>query len=607
MSSGNGDGDIPIAPEIRDHDEGSIEEKILGLAKPEITGDIQALAPEIDLTDTRDEVDEPKNKKPKIEKNRLVILYDKPRHQSIKTQLKRFEEQDWCNTEIVELNDIDSINENYANMVLDYLNICIEYNDEFGENLKKLNEYLHQNSDSDYLTQIKEVGYHINFDPNKKWEDYDEGEKVEYMNFLKTLKNTFGDKVIHCSIINKYEINTVYLTERNDLAKLGEEIQDDIKYWDNLKTFDYGDNCIRFFPGVKFPDSLENINISGSYSIETLTGFKMSNNLQILIACNNAITCIDNIKFPPNLKTLNLMDNRIYFLTYVEFPNNLKQLNLSHNRIDSLKSIEFPQLLESLSLSFNPIDNMKGVKFPDYLKFLDICCIPNDSMTGIKFPDLLISLNLQESMTNTRGLKLPPLLKELNLGSNGVNSINPLKLPNTIEDLYLGHNNIKTLNKVQFPSNLKRLFLGNNLITTLKNVIFPAGLEVLDLEMDPDLEDNDKRINSLKDVMFPSRLLVLKLGYQSIKALESVEFPPSLVHLDLSYNELKIIRNIKFGNNLKVLDLSGNQELTDLDQILIPDSVTELRIPSHLVPDLPASIVERANREELIIKKSLPF
>lgn len=542
-----------------------------------------------------------------VEKHRLIILYDKPRYTHMKILLDGLQNTKDEQVSVIELNSIETAfsDPEVSKTEYQYLNICVEYNDEFENNLKKLNDFIENNSQK--IQAIPEIAYHFHFDSRKKWEDYQDYEKQEYLKFLSALGKVAGDQVVQCSVINKYEINTIYLTERNDLAKLGQEIQDDIQNWKNLKIFDYGENCIRFFPGVKFPDSLETLNIGGGYSLETLAGFKMPPNLKTLIACNGSISSIDNVSFPVTLQKLQLVENKLYFLNYVEFPPKLELLDISQNRIDSLRGVNFPRNLKTLSLSQNPIECIKGAKFPESLDYLDLSCIPNESMTGVKFPDLLQSLNLQQSMTNTRGLKLPPFLKEVNLGYNGVNSINPLKLPNSITCLYLGNNNIKTLNKVQFPTALRELYLGNNLITTLKNVQFPLGLELLDLEMDPDIDENDKHITTLKDVIFPHHLKVLKLGYHSIKSVESVEFPYSLTSLSLAYNELKVIRNVRFGNNLKVLDLSGNQELTNIDQLLIPESVTDLRIPSQLVSNLPAYIVERANKKQLVISKSLPY
>lgn len=575
----------------------NLSQAISNLSSPKSQQDLISSHPTIPApTDT------PSVQAPPPTLSRLVLLGGIPKHQLVGTQLRQLSQLG--NMDTLHLSEVEKFDElAFVLKPYHYLTIIFEYEDGVGEIIAKIIDFIEKKPS--FIAGFQEIGYHIRFD-DKKWSEYLDSDKSLYFNFLSALSK-YGEKVYHVSVINKYHPDTIYLTEKEDLTKLGEEIQDDIKHWPNLKIFDYGDNCIRFLPGVKFPESLEILNLDGSLCIETLNGFKLPNNLKLLIASNNSITSIDGLKFPSGLETLSLTGNKLYFLNYVELPNNLKTLDLSHNRIENTRGIDFPRNLELLSLAFNPIDNIKGLKFPESLRYLDVSCIPNDSMTGIKFPDLLVSLNLQESMTNTRGLKLPNYVKHLNLGNNGVNSVNPLKLPSSIETLYLGNNNIKTLNKVQFPMSLKSLYLGNNLITTLKNVIFPSGLEVLDLEMDPNAEDNDKRIGNLKDVILPQNLRVLKLGYQGIKLLENFEFPLGLEELDLSYNDLKLIKNIKFHNNLKILDLSGNQELIEIDQFLIPESVTELRIPSQLIPNLPGYIIERANSKELTITKSLPF
>lgn len=486
-----------------------------------------------------------------------------------------------------------------------YVNFCIEYDETFSESLDKIMRFCE--SERNIFAKADEIAYHFIFEKGKKWASYTQAEKTLYENFLACLNRVAGEKVTQCSLVNKYDMSTVYVTEKEDLARLGQEIQADCDYWKNLKIFDYGENCIRFLPGVKFPDSVQVINIGGGSSLETLAGFKMPAHLKVLIASKGLIPSIDYISFPQSLERLDLLQNRIFFLNYVEFPPHLKALDLSQNRIDSLKNVVLPRGLEYFSVSHNPIECIKGVRFPETIQYLDLSCIPNESMTGIKFPDATVSLNLQQSMTNTRGLKLPPFVKELNLACDGVNSINPLRLPNSIEKLFLAHNNIKSLSKVAFPSALRELYLGNNMITTLKNVQFPPGLEVLDLEMDPYAEENEKYITTLKDVVLPPNLRILRLGYHLIKAIESMEFPYNLQELSLQYNDLRVFRNIRFGPKLRILDLSGNQDLLSVDSVVFPESLVEFRIPSLLLNNLPATVVERANKHELTLTKSMPY
>lgn len=485
------------------------------------------------------------------------------------------------------------------------VHFCIDYDDSFEENVRRLSYFIVENPP--LLRMCTSISYHIVFDPSKRWSEYPEGDIAQYEAFIDVLAKNHASKVVQCSLVNKYNKSTVYITEKEDLVKLGQEIQGDVSRWPNLRVFDYGENCIRFLPGVKFPNSLEVLNIGGGDSLETLAGFKMPPKLRVLNASRGMLTSIDYTSFPLGLESLDLLANKLFFLNYVELPRVLRHLDLSQNNIESLKSTIFPKGLKHLSISNNPIDCIKGVRFPESVEYLDVSCIPNESMTGIKFPDNTIWLNLQQSMTNTRGLKLPPFVKELNMAGNGVNSINPLKLPNSIEKLFLANNNIKTLNKVAFPSTLRELYLGNNMITTLKNVQFPPTLDVLDMEMDPHVEENEKFITTLKDAVLPLNLRVLRLGYHLIKAIESLEFPHNLEELALQYNDLRVFRNVRFGPKLTKLDLSGNEELMSIENVFFPASLRELKIPSTLVHNLPTTIVERANRHELVLLKSLPY
>ena len=68
-----------------------------------------------------------------------------------------------------------------------------------------------------------------------KWKEYTKSEVKKYTEFLKVLRDAGASKVVHCSVINKYDMDTVYITEKEDLAKLGKEIQLDIDFWENLE------------------------------------------------------------------------------------------------------------------------------------------------------------------------------------------------------------------------------------------------------------------------------------------------------------------------------------------------------------------------------------
>lgn len=456
------------------------------------------------------------------------------------------------------------------------------------------------------LTQCEKLSFHIIFPLSFKWKNAPKDLIDSYYRFMDALKEAAGTKVQQCSIIRKYNSRTVCNSDIDALVALGKDISDDIGRWDNLRILDYSYNCLRLLPGVKLPDSLEVLNLGGSQSLETLAGFLIPPNLRVLEVTDGLLKSIDYV-FPSSLRRLILRRNLIYSLDYVKLPPLLVALDLSENRIDTIKYVNFPRELTYLSIAHNPIECMKGARFPEKLEYLDISCIPNESMAGIKFPDSTLFLNLQLSMTSTRGLKLPVHVKELNMACDGVNSINPLKLPNSIEKLFLSNNNIKTLSKVNFPDALRELYLGSNLITSLKNVLFPSTLEVLDLDMNPDLEDNEKDISSLKDVILPANLRILRLGYHLIKAIESMEFPFFLEELSLQYNDLRMFRNVKFGPKLRLLDLSGNQELMSIDNVLFPETLVDMRIPSTLLSNLPANIVMRANKGDLVLTKSLPY
>lgn len=524
----------------------------------------------------------------------LILIQDKNNHYpAIEKFISHFSNS---NVSQITMEELNLSSGSYNRM-----DICIEVYEGFEKHLEKLISFMMSNGS--YMASFPNIAYHIHYDPYSDWSEVKDSSKSLIMSAINTLRSVAGNNVVQASIIHKYNSSTVFITEKDQLEELGQQIQNDFLQFPKLHILDYRENGLRFFPGVKFPLSLQTLNIGGGVSLETLSGFKLPPSLKTLTVGSGSMTNIGNISFPSTLENLTVIENKIYFLDYVDFPPYLKHLDLSSNRIESLQDINFPLYLKSLNLSYNPIENIKGAKFPDKLEYLDISHIPNESMAGIRLPDLILSLNLQRSMTNIRGLKFPYNVKNLNIAHNGVNSVNPLKLPNSIENLHLGYNNIKTLNKVQFPTSLKTLYVGNNLITTLKNVQFPYTLEVLDFDNDAFREEQDKCLTSLKDVVFPPNLRVLKLGHHAIKSVEGIDMPANLTWLSLAHNGLKTIRNVTFGNNLKVLDLRGNLELYNIDQLQIPESVVDLRIPAQLISYLPAYIIERANKGQLTLSK----
>lgn len=482
----------------------------------------------------------------------------------------------------------------------DHVHLCVVYDGSFAATAQQLTQLCSGHSSIERCT---ELSLHFDFHGIAPWAEVAPDTKTAYTRFLDGVERFCGLKVVQFLVVAKYDALTAYVAAQEALAQLGAEIQADVARWHRLRVLDYLDNSVRLLPGVKFPDLVQALNLGGGRRLETLAGFKMPARLRVLDLLYNLLTLVDHVQFPATLARLSLRGNRIYFLDYAVFPAGLEALDLSENRLSSLKDVAWPRLLASLLVAHNPIECLKGVRFPESVTDLDVLCMPNESMTGIKFPDGVVRLNLQLLMINTRGLKLPPLVRELNMACDGVNSINPLKLPALLTKLYLAGNNIKTLTKVVFPPHLAELHLANNMLTTLRNVYLPSTLRVLDIQMDPH-GDTDKVLVSLKDMVWPESLTTLHLGYHLLKAVEGITFPPQLEELRLQYNGMRVFRNCRFGSRLRVLDLSGNQELLYLD-VLLPDSLRELLVPAPMLNNLPANLVERANRRELVIRKSV--
>ena len=184
----------------------------------------------------------------------LILIQDKNNHYpAIEKFISHFSNS---NVSQITMEELESSSGSYNRM-----DICIEVYEGFEKHLEKLVSFMMSNGS--YMASFPNIAYHIHYDPYSDWSEVKESSKSLIMSALNTLRSVAGNNVVQASIIHKYNSSTVFITEKDQLEELGLQIQNDFLQFPKLHTLDYRENGLRFFPGVKFPLSLQTLNIGG--------------------------------------------------------------------------------------------------------------------------------------------------------------------------------------------------------------------------------------------------------------------------------------------------------------------------------------------------------
>lgn len=151
------------------------------------------------------------------------------------------------------------------------------------------------------------------------------------------------------------------------------------------------------------------------------------------------------------LEKLSLNNNKIQAIDVEHFAKNtkLKLLDLSSNSLNVLDSASFVKLkaLETLDLSINP--DLSSVYFDQMDKLQDVI-VSNASLLNLRIPQNVNKIDAQFNKIAT--LKIDPntTLKELNIASNFLQSIDGLSVAEQLTMLDASNNNITRIDFTQF-------------------------------------------------------------------------------------------------------------------------------------------------------------
>lgn len=271
----------------------------------------------------------------------------------------------------------------------------------------------------------------------------------------------------------------------------------------------------------------------------------------------------DDLASFTQLKTLRLSSNSLYTTAKIPSLPTLENLYADGNFITDFSGITRQKNLQYLSLARNTADiDLKTLSSLSKLKELDLSGTNTKDYTPLKDFVSLRSLNLNAQKNNAFS-KFPVLtsLEEIDLSGNN-----------------FGSGNAGLMNLLAQFSSLKKINLGTNGISSL-NVLTNYYMQSRDwLGFFRDREEVKPLFEKLED---------LNVSGNSISDLEALVYYKNLKRLDLSSNTVSDISILGAMKDLEYLNLSGTM-ISSLDSLKGLSNLTELNISSTNVVNIDA-------------------
>ena len=349
----------------------------------------------------------------------------------------------------------------------------------------------------------------------------------------------------------------------------------------NIQSITLIDTNIVSIASFKNLSKVKELNITGSYSLQSVDGVEEMTKLTSLILTDNGIVNISELNSLVNLQTLVLNDNEITHFPNINQLENLITLEVRNNNITTLgEDLSGLSNLETFDAGNNNICDLSSLDDLVSLKKL----ILNDNNLGCEgtspdFSSLLNATSLEElnlenngltSISDLAGKNLP--LKKLFLQDNLLTDITPISSFTSLLELDLSNNLISDINDLSGMINLTVINLNDNLLTEFTDLLLISGLEEIYL--------HNNEITEIPPIGLEwPNLALIDLHNNLLDDISGVKGHPTLVELDIRNNGLTHIVGLSELPNLEILVVDQDpDELDEEGEPIVEDNPNNIRV-----------------------------
>ncbi len=331
--------------------------------------------------------------------------------------------------------------------------------------------------------------------------------------------------------------------------------------------------------------------------IVNLMGLEEATGLTTLDLGQNSIVSLSPLSGLTSLTGLDLAGNAIENVSPLRNLTNLETLDLDGNKIENVSSLSGLSSLETLNLRDNDVMDVTPLSGMTHLTHLYLS--GNENLANIKHLVKLTSTTIDIDLpdpVNVPDTNLASALRSA-LSIPSSDSIFPEDMA-TLTTFSATNKSIVTLTGLEEATGLTTLDLGQNSIVNLSALSGLTSLTRLDLD--------GNKIENVSALSGLSSLERLDLDGNKIENVSSLSSLSSLTRLELLNNNVMDVTPLSGMTHLTHLYLNGNENLTNIKQLLKLTSTTiDIDLPDPV--DIPDTNLAAALRSALNIPTNDPI
>jgi Leucine-rich repeat (LRR) protein len=471
-----------------------------------------------------------------------------------------------------------------------------------------------------YLKDIDFFFKHVHFDFNI--EDITHSLTVNNQLYLKVTLNrhmtgiTVKGKKVNSNRERFIEINvdpksrdlkiaSIYTTRPNEVDELMSWWETVPPVWKNVfSNYEALSDSVTY-EQVKRIINLEEIDISGNKSVETLEPLNRLTKLKIVNCSGTYVSSLFPLRNLSDLEVLDCENTSVTSLDAMRYAQNLKELDCGGTFISDLSPISSFTSLKILNCNDTHLADIKPLAGIDSLKELNISSTLVDSLEPLAHLYKLEKLDVSHSRVHA----LEPLnslinLSVLDFNYTGVADLTPLNNLIKLTTVSFNNSNVSDLQPLGSLPNLQKIYCDNTLIEKAAANKFmqqhPGVLVIFESETLEswwnNLDENWKQL-FMKKMAFSGKptteqlhqlvnMTVLDLnGVKPVGNITPLGQLVNLEQLNLSNTSVKDLSVLANMNRLQKLDVS-NSEVNDLSPLAQSESLVDLVISHTKVSSL---------------------